>query len=47
MNVSEFQDINAATEAMISSLQAYGVEASNSITVVDKLNNVGKVIARR
>lgn len=47
MNVSEFDNVNAATEALISSLQAFGYEASNSIEIVDKLNIVGKFIARR
>lgn len=42
MNVSEFNNVNDATEALISSLQAFGYEASNSIEIVDKLNIVGK-----
>ena len=42
MNVSEFDNVNDATEALISSLQAFGYEASNSIEIVDKLNIVGK-----
>ena len=42
MNVSEFDNVNEATEALISSLQAFGYEASNSIEIVDKLNIVGK-----
>ena len=46
MNVSEFDNVNDATEALISSLQAFGYEASNSIEIVDKLNIVGKNIAR-
>lgn len=45
MNVSEFDNVNDATEALISSLQAYGYEASNSIEVVDKLNIVGNNFA--
>lgn len=46
MNVSEFEDVNTATEALISSLQAFGYEAGNSIEIVDKLNIVGKYIAQ-
>lgn len=46
MNVSEFDNVNDATEALISSLQAFGYEASNSIEIVDKLNIVGKMIAQ-
>lgn len=46
MNVSEFDNVNEATEAMISSLQAFGYEASNSLDIVDKLNIVGKIIAQ-
>lgn len=45
MNVSEFDNVNDATEALISSLQAFGYEASNSIEIVDKLNIVGKIVA--
>lgn len=45
MNVSEFKDVNTATEALISSLQAFGYEAENSIEIVDKLNIVGNNFA--
>lgn len=45
MNVSEFDNVNDATEALISSLQAFGYEASNSIEIVDKLNIVGNNFA--
>lgn len=45
MNVSEFDNVNEATEALISSLQAFGYEASNSIEIVDKLNIVGNKFA--
>ena len=45
MNVSEFDNVNEATEALISSLQAFGYEASNSIEIVDKLNIVGNNFA--
>lgn len=45
MNVSEFTNVEAATSALISSLQAFGYEASNSIEIVDKLNIVGNNFA--
>ena len=45
MNVSEFDNVNDATEALISSLQAFGYEAGNSIEIVDKLNIVGNNFA--
>lgn len=45
MNVSEFDNVNDATEAMISSLQAFGYEANNSLDIVDKLNIVGNNFA--
>ena len=35
-----------ATEALISSLQAFNYEAEDSIKIVDKLNIVGKYIAQ-
>lgn len=40
-NVSEFEDINLATEAMISMMKAFNVEVENSMTLVDKMNLVG------
>lgn len=45
INVSEFDNVNEATKAMISSLQAFGYEASNSLDIVDKLNIVGNNFA--
>ena len=39
MNVSEFENINDATEAMVSATQAYTDVASEDI--IDKLNHVG------
>lgn len=45
MNVSEFEDVNSATEAMISSLQAFNYKAEDSIQIVDKLNIVGNNFA--
>ena len=46
LNVSEFESEEQATEALISSLQAFNYEAEDSIKIVDKLNIVGKYIAQ-
>lgn len=46
LNVSEFENEEQATEALISSLQAFNYEAKDSIKIVDKLNIVGKYIAQ-
>ena len=45
LNVSEFNDANEASEALISSIQAYGYAADESMTVVDVLNEVGNNFA--
>lgn len=45
LNVSEFTDANSATEALISTIQAFGYAADDSMTVVDKLNEVGNNFA--
>lgn len=47
LNVSEFTDADTASEALISTIQAYGYAAEESMGVVDILNEVGKFIARR
>ena len=47
LNVSEFQSIEEATSALTSTLQAFGYTASQSMNVVDVLNEVGKIVARR
>ena len=47
LNVSEFNDADEASEALISTIQAYGYAADESMQVVDVLNEVGKLIARR
>lgn len=41
LNVSEFQDATAASEALISTMQAFGYAADESTHVVDVLNEVG------
>lgn len=47
LNVSEFQDANSASEALISTMQAFGYAADESMHVVDVLNEVGKFVAYR
>ena len=42
MNVSEFEDVSSATDALISSIQAFKYTASESMDVVDILNTIGK-----
>lgn len=46
LNVSEFQDATAASEALISTMQAFQYTADESQHVVDILNEVGKFIAQ-
>lgn len=41
MNVSEFTDISAATDSLISSVQAFKYTAEESMDVVDILNTIG------
>jgi TP901 family phage tail tape measure protein len=47
LNVSEFDDATEASEALISTMQAFQYTADESQHVVDILNEVGKFIARR
>jgi hypothetical protein len=47
LNVSEFQSIDEATSALTSTLQAFKYTAKDSMDVVDVLNEVGKLVARR
>lgn len=47
LNVSEFTDAEKASEALISTIQAYGYAAEDSMHVVDVLNEIGKIIACR
>jgi len=50
MNVSEFDDVNKATDTLISSLQAFKKEGQDvgtfSMEIIDKYNEVGKIIAQ-
>lgn len=40
LNVSEFEDATQASEALISTIQAFGYAADDSMHVVDILNEV-------
>lgn len=44
LNVSEFTDADTASEALISTIQAYGYAAEDSMHVVDVLNEIGKLL---
>lgn len=45
LNVSEFTDAEKASEALISTIQAYGYAAEDSMRVVDVLNEIGNNFA--
>lgn len=45
LNVSEFTDADKASEALISTIQAYGYAAEDSMHVVDVLNEIGNNFA--
>lgn len=38
-------DVSQATESMISTIKAFGIEAENSMQIVDKFNEVGNNFA--
>lgn len=40
-NVSEYEDIAEASQSIVSTMQAFGVEAEDVMSIVDRLNNVG------
>lgn len=41
----EIADVNEATQSIISTMKAFGIEADNSISIVDKFNEVGNNFA--
>lgn len=45
LNVSEFSSIDDATSALVSTMQAFGYAAEDSMHVVDVMNEIGKLIA--
>lgn len=44
-NVSEYENVSDATTSLIASMKAYGVEAENVMSIVDKFNAVGNTTA--
>lgn len=44
LNVSEFQSIDDATSALVSTMQAFGYAAKDSMHVVDVMNEIGKLL---
>ena len=38
------QDINQASESIIATMQAFGVEADDVMTIVDKFNTIGRIL---
>lgn len=40
LNVSEFQSIDQATSALVSTMQAFGYAAEDSMQVVDVMNEI-------
>lgn len=46
LNVSEFTDVNQATDSLISAIQAFKYTADESMDVVDILNTIGKQYCR-
>ena len=41
LNVSEFEDAETASEALISTIQAFGYAAEDSMDVIDIMNEIG------
>ena len=41
----DITDINEATESLISTMQAFGIEAENAMLIVDKFNTIGNKFA--
>ena len=46
-NVGDNVDIDTGSQSIISTMKAFGVEANNTMSIVDKFNEVGKLIACR
>lgn len=45
MNVGDkIESMDDATQAIISTMKAFGIEASNAMSIVDEFNEVGKVL---
>lgn len=46
LNVSEFESIDSATSALVSTMQAFGYAAKDSMSIVDVMNEIGKIYCR-
>ncbi len=46
-NVGDNVDVETGSQSIISTLKAFGIEANNTMSIVDKFNEVGKLIALR
>lgn len=46
-NVGDNMDVDTASQSIISTLKAFGIEADNTMSIVDKFNEVGEFIAHR
>lgn len=45
MNVGDgIKDVGTASESIISTMKAFGVEAGDAMGIVDRFNEVGKVL---
>lgn len=44
LNVSEFQSIDDATSALVSTMQAFGYAAEDSMSVIDVMNEIGELL---
>lgn len=45
LNVSEFESIDSATSALVSTMQAFGYAAKDSMSIVDVMNEIGNTYA--
>lgn len=45
VNVGDLGSVDDATSAMISTMKAFGIEANNSLTIIDKINNMSNNFA--
>lgn len=46
-NVGDNVDVETGSQSIISTLKAFGIEADNTMSIVDKFNEVGELIALR
>lgn len=44
-NVSEYENIEEASQSIVSTMQAFNIQAENVMSIVDRFNEVGKLIA--